>query len=434
MQVAVFGLWHLGCVTSACLAAAGKSVLGLDLDADLVARLNAGQPPIEEPGLAELMAEGRAAGRLAFSADAGRALAGADVLWVTFDTPVNERDEADVAHVRRRLESLRPHLRANTLVIVSSQVPVGFTRALAADWDGLGATFAYSPENLRLGKALAAFQSPERVIVGLSDERDRARVEELFQPYAGRMEWMSIESAEMTKHAINAFLATSVSFINELARLCEKVGADAREVERGLKSEGRIGPKAYLSPGPAFAGGTLARDLRFLSHFGKERGVPTPLFDGVLASNDSHKAWLRDKIATLLGGLTDPVVAVLGLTYKPGTNTLRRSASVELCRWLHERGIRVRAHDPSLPSVPAELASIMVPCETADGALAGADLLVVATEWPEFRSLRPEVLVSSMRRARVVDQSWFLSRELSNVPGLRYYAPGRGEPNPDQHR
>jgi UDPglucose 6-dehydrogenase len=431
MNVVVFGLWHLGCVTAACLAAAGKSVVGLDPDAELVARLALGQPPIDEPGLAELMAEGRAAGRLSFTADTASALAAADVLWVTFDTPVNERDEADVAYVRQGLETLRAHLGANTLVIVSSQVPVGFTRALARDWERQGRSFAYSPENLRLGKALAAFRSPERVVVGLTNERDRARVEALFQPYAQRMEWMSIESAEMTKHAINAFLATSVSFINELARLCEQVGADAREVERGLKSEGRIGPKAYLSPGPAFAGGTLARDLRFLSHFGRERGVATPLFDGVLASNDSHKLWLRDKIATLLAGVADPAVAVLGLTYKPGTNTLRRSASVELCGWLHGRGVRVRAHDPSLRSLPAELEPVMVLCETAEQAVAGADLLVVATEWPEYHNLRAAVLVSSMRRARVVDQSWFLARELLNVPDLRYFAPGKGEPAND---
>src|SRR5262249_31903573 len=149
------------------------------------------------------------------------------------------------------------------------------------------------------GKALATFRSPERVVVGLDDPKDRAKVEELFAPYAQRYEWMSLESAEMTKHAINAFLATSVSFINELARLCEQIGADAREVERGLKSESRIGPKAYLSPGPAFAGGTLARDLRFLAQFGRQLGVATPLFDGVLASNDEQKLWLHDKITQL---------------------------------------------------------------------------------------------------------------------------------------
>jgi len=430
MRVVVFGLWHLGCVTAACLAAAGKQVVGLDLDAEVVARLVEGQPPIEEPGLADLLAEGRAAGRLSFTADAGRALSGADVLWITFDTPVNERDEADVGFVEERLEAVRPLVGAGTLVVVSSQVPVGFTRALAAKWAAGGMSFAYSPENLRLGKALAAFRAPERVVVGLGDPADRERVLELFRPYAERVEWMSIESAEMTKHAINAFLATSVSFINELARLCERVGADAREVERGLKSEGRIGPKAYLSPGPAFAGGTLARDLRFLSRFGKELGVVTPLFDGVLASNDSHKLWLHDKIAGLLAGVTEPVVAVLGLTYKPGTDTLRRSAAVELCAWLHGRGVEVRAHDPAIRMLPAELSSILRFCPTAEEALDGADLVVLATEWPQYRSLPAQVFVDSMRRARVVDQTWFLARELSGIPHLHYFAPGRaGSPD-----
>src|SRR5438270_1184370 len=150
---------------------------------------------------------------------------------------------------------------------------------------------------------------------------------------------MSIESAEMTKHALNAFLATSVTFANEVARLCEQVGADAKEVERGLKTEGRIGPKAYLGPGAAFAGGTLARDVRFLTQFGQQHGLKTPLFDGVLASNDLHKDWTRQKIRQRVAGVSGPVVALLGLTYKPGTDTLRRSTSVELARWMHEQGI-----------------------------------------------------------------------------------------------
>jgi UDPglucose 6-dehydrogenase len=220
-------------------------------------------------------------------------------------------------------------------------------------------------------------------------------------------------------------LATSVCFINELARLCERTGADAREVERGLKSEGRIGPKAYLSPGAAFAGGTLARDLQFLSRFGKDLDVATPLFDGVLASNDSHKLWLRDKIAALLAGHASPVVAVLGLTYKPGTSTLRRSASLELCAWLHERGARVKAHDPAVQTLPPELGRFIEVCETAEQALTGADLLVVATQWPEYRSLPAATIVSSMRRPQVLDESWFLAQELAGVSNLRYFAPGK---------
>lgn len=424
MRVVVFGLWHLGCVTAACVASSGHRVVGLDLDAEVVARLGRGEPPIEEPGLAELIAKSRDC--LSWTSDPASALADADVLWVTFDTPVNERDEADVDFVREKLEKVRDLVRPGTLVLISSQVPVGFTRRMAQEWAGLGSSFAYSPENLRLGNALATFRNQERAVVGLGQESDRSRVEELLRPFAQRVEWMSIESAEMTKHAINAFLATSVCFINELARLCERIGADAREVERGLKSEGRIGPKAYLSPGPAFAGGTLARDLQFLSRFGKNLDVATPLFDGVLASNGSHKLWLRDKIAALLAGHGAPVVAVLGLTYKPGTSTLRRSASLELCAWLHERACaRVKAHDPAVHTLPAELARFIELCETPAQALAGADLVVLATPWPEYRSLPAATFVTAMRRPRVLDEGWFLARELAGVPNLRYFAPGR---------
>ena len=262
MKVVVHGFWHLGCVTAACLAAAGKRVVGLDPDAAVVESLRRGEPPIQEPGLPELLRAGLDAGRLDFTTDAAAALDGADVLWVAFDTPVDARDEADVGAVRARLDAVREAVRPGTLVLVSSQVPAGFTRALARDWALPGVTYGYSPENLRLGSAIRVFQEPERVVIGLGDPADRPRAEALFAPYARRIEWMSIESAEMTKHAINAFLAASVAFANEVARLCERVGADASEVARGLKSEGRIGPKAYLAPGPAFAGGTLARDLR----------------------------------------------------------------------------------------------------------------------------------------------------------------------------
>src|SRR5262249_52216826 len=289
---------------------------------------------------------------LSFHTDPAAALTDADVLWVTFDTPVNEQDEADVGFVRARLEEVRPALKPGTLVLISSQVPVGFTRALQRDWPDGGLRFAYSPENLRLGKAIEVFCHPERVVLGIEDDADRTRLTELFSPFCSHLEWMTLESAEMTKHALNAFLATSVTFINEVARLCEEVGANAKEVERGLKSEGRIGPRAYLSPGAAFAGGTLARDLRFLVRRGREVQVRTPLLQGVLESNEVHKNWVREHVEQLLDGIEVPVATVLGLTYKPGTSTLRRSSAIELCRWMHERGVRVRGYDPAVPTLP----------------------------------------------------------------------------------
>lgn len=425
MRVAVCGLWHLGCVYASCAASAGHQVMGYDPEGTIITDLKHGKPPLFEPGLAELIAEGLAAGRLHFTADPKEALKDAEVLWVTFDTPVDENDEADVAAVRERLDALVDHAAPGTLVMISSQLPVGFCRALEEDWQGRGLRFAVSPENLRLGKALDTFRQPERVIIGLRDSADRADATALFAPYAQRIEWMSVESAEMTKHAINAFLATSVTFINELARLCEGVGADAKEVERGLKSEGRIGPKAYLSPGAAFSGGTLARDLRFLSCIGRETHQLTPLFAGVIASNAAHMGWLKEKLGRLLHEDDAPVVAVLGLTYKPGTSTLRRSAAVELCRWLHEQGAAVQAHDPAVEELPDDLQPVLRLCESPEEALSGAAGAVVATEWPAYRGLRAEQVVERMARPRVIDPNWFLAAALGDDERITYLATGR---------
>ena len=427
MKVTVYGLWHLGCVTAACLAEGRHDTVGLDTDESLMVALREGRAPLFEPGLDDLLRAGLAAGRLRFTTDAVDALRESEVLWVAFDTPVDDRDEADVDHVRKRLAAIAGALRPGMLVLVSSQVPVGFTRALAREWAGRGLLFAVSPENLRLGKALDAFRRPERIVIGTENEHDHPRLAALFAPWSAPIEWMGLESAEMTKHAVNAFLATSVTFINELARLCERLGADAKEVERGLKSEGRIGPRAYLGPGGAFAGGTLARDLRYLSDFGRTLSVKTPLVDGVLESNDTHKAWLKDRVAALLDDERDAVVAVLGLTYKPGTSALRRSAAVELCRWLSGRGLAVRAHDPAVRELPQELSGAVTLCATAENALAGADLAVLATEWPDYRQLTADALVTTMRRPTLVDPSWFLAATVGADARVRYFAPGRAD-------
>ena len=274
MKVAVLGLWHLGSVTAACLAAAGHSVSAFDPAPGTVAALAAGRLPVAEPGLAELITRGIQLGALRFTSDLPAAVRDAEVVWITFDTPVDEDDVADVAFVERQVEAAFPYLAEGSVVLCSSQLPVGTIGRLEQAWlraaGGRTVSFACSPENLRLGKAIDVFTNPDRIIVGVRDDRTRARVQALLQPITDRIEWMSVESAEMTKHAVNAFLATSVTFINELAALCERTGADAKEVERGLKTERRIGPHAYLSPGGAFAGGTLARDVTFLRSLGSD--------------------------------------------------------------------------------------------------------------------------------------------------------------------
>lgn len=425
MNVTVFGLWHLGCVTAGCTAAAGNRVVGLDFDRRVVEALGRGTPPLSEPGLAELISQELEQGRLSFTTKPRDALAGAEVVWVAFDTPVNEQDEADLDFLRRQLDKIGPFIPAQAIVLISSQVPAGFTRQFQLSQWGRVLAFAYSPENLRLGKAIEVFRRPERIVLGISDDSSRSKLAELFAPFSNRIEWMSIESAEMTKHAINAFLATSVTFANELARLCEMVGADAKEVERGLKSEGRIGPKAYLAPGVAFSGGTLARDLRFLIEFGQAYEVETPLFDGVLASNEYHKNWIYHKVSELLHDEAKPVVAVLGLTYKPGTDTLRRSASIELCRWMHKQDYRIQAFDPAVHELPAELHPMVHLTSSVTNALRGAHLAVIATEWPEFKSLKAGDFVREMSRAAVIDPNWFLSDALSGHVEIRYITTGR---------
>jgi UDPglucose 6-dehydrogenase len=425
MRITVLGLWHLGCVTAACLAEAGHQVIGLDPDAAVINDLHHGQPPLCEPGLSELLQAGQERGLLRFTTDAVPALHDAQVVWVTFDTPVDEQDEADVTWVERQVDAVAPALQPGTVVLISSQVPVGFTADMERVWDERGLHFAVSPENLRLGKALDCFRHPERIVVGCRDHYARHILDELLRPFCANLVWMSVESAEMTKHAVNAFLAASVTFSNELARVCEAVGADAKEVERGLKSEGRIGPKAYLSPGAAFAGGTLARDVRFLMELGEVHGVGTPFFRGVWAGNQLHKNWLRDHLQEFLEDVADPVVAVLGLTYKAGTSTLRRSSAVEICRWLRDQGVCARGYDPAIAALPPDLDGVLELCDSPAALLAGADVAVVATEWPQFRELPAEFFVQAMRHRRVIDANHFLASVLAADARIDYRATGK---------
>jgi UDPglucose 6-dehydrogenase len=424
LRVAVFGLWHLGSVTAACLAAAGHQVTGLDLDARVVGGLRDGHAPLHEPGLDALITQGLESGRLTITTNPGVALADVDVLWVTLDTPVDDDDQADVGWVRAQLDRVADSLSPGTLVLLSTQLPAGFGRVLGDSWAQRGVTVGCSPENLRLGRAVEAFCNQERIVVGLDREDDRERVEALMAPFTDSVLWMSLESAEMSKHALNAFLATSVAFANELARLCELTGADAKEVESSLKSEARIGPRAYLSPGAAFAGGTLARDVRFLQGFGDTAGTDTPLLDGVVASNELHRGWTRAHLERLLSRKCDGPVAILGLTYKPGTSTLRRSSAVSLCRWLVERGAAVQAFDPAAQDTDGTLPASLTRTPSARDAVRGARVAVIATPWPEFRELTPDDLASTMLEPVVIDEGWSLSR-LAGDPRITYLAPGR---------
>jgi UDPglucose 6-dehydrogenase len=428
MKVAVVGLWHLGTVTAACTAGAGHDVTAWDPDPTVVERLRAGAPPVSEPGLADLTLAQLRAGRLTLARDLADAVSDAAVVWITFDTPVDAEDRADVDYVVAQAIATFPHLADGALVLVSSQMPVGSARRLEAAWDlqhgGRRVGFAVSPENLRLGSAIKVFTNPDRVILGVRGHEDRRTLEDLFAPITSSLEWMSVESAEMTKHAINAFLAASVAFINELAAICERVGADAKEVERGLKTETRIGPRAYLSPGGAFAGGTLARDVAFLQELGRTCGRPTPLIDGIESSNAAHRTWAERRLVQELGTLEGRRIAVWGLTYKPGTDTLRRSSALDLCRALVQRGCSVRVHDPAAEALPPDLGGVER-MEDAIQAAASADALVVATEWPIYRDVDADRLAGVMRVPLVLDANRFLAPVLGNDGRFQLISVGR---------
>jgi UDPglucose 6-dehydrogenase len=416
-------MWHLGCVTAACLASRGHDVIGLDFDRATIDALSAGTPPLLEPGLEGLIESGLAAGNLRFTTKLEEAVKDIEVLWVTYDTPVDDDDNADVEFVLAQIERVLPQLPMGVTVLVSSQMPVGSIRRLEKTVEAMvpasRLSFAYSPENLRLGKALDVFLNPDRIIVGLRDERDKEKLDRLLRPITERIEWMSVESAEMTKHAINAFLATSVTFANEIASICEVVGADAKEVERGLKTEARIGPKAYLSPGGAFAGGTLARDITFLNIVGAGKSLSTPLLSSVKPSNDEHKQWIKRKLRAFFPELSGVVIAIWGLTYKPGTDTLRRSMAVELCDWCLEMGMIVRVHDPVVKELPDPWMGRVQRCDDPLSAIQGAQALVIATEWPLYR----DVAVDQASNFTVLDANRFAPR-LGSIPDVRYVAVG----------
>jgi UDPglucose 6-dehydrogenase len=415
VRVCVAGLWHLGTVTAACLAAVGHDVVGFDDDASVVDNLRRGRSPVAEPGLDELLRTSA----LSFTTNPVEAVADADVVWIAYDTPVDDDDHADVEWVIARARRLLAACDGGTYVVVSSQLPVGTTRLLGRE------RIAYIPENLQLGRAIDAFLQPARVVAGVTDEADREPIESLFGPITDRIEWMSIESAEMSKHALNAFLALSVAFANELGALSERVGVDAGDVARALKTDPRIGARAYVQPGAAFAGGTLARDIEYLTALSAREGTSTRVLSAVRPSNDEHLQWPYRTVLGVLDGDKRATVAVWGLAYKPGTDTLRRSSALELCGALARDGIVVRAHDPAIHALPEDMAAHVVLTQAPVDALEGAVALVVATPWPEFSAVTADDVVAHMSTPNVVDAAGALADSLGRDPRVRYLTVGR---------
>jgi UDPglucose 6-dehydrogenase len=420
-SICVYGLWHLGLVTSACLAEAGFDVRATDPDPARMSNLEAGKLPIYEPGLDDLVAAGRAAGRYRFVADPREALAGADIVWIAIDTPVDDDDRADVAQVMGAVRGLFPHLGDGAIVLSSSQLPVGSMGTLAAEYEsggyGRAVDFCYSPENLRLGSALGVFRKPGYVVIGGDNERPRARLEALFRRFSDTVIWTSLRSAEMVKHALNSFLATTITFANEIARVCERTGASARDVERALRCDPRVGAKAYVRAGPAFAGGTLARDVVYLTSLAAEHQLELPLLGHLVESNNAQRLWAYRRLVELFDGrLGQMTVAILGLAYKAGTSAVRRSEALELIRRLKAHGTQIRAFDPQVPALAGQEFSHVRLCADMDAALTGADALALMTDWPEFKEIDDARLKRLMRSPCVLDSHGLVEGRVRSVP------------------
>ncbi|MDR1375313.1 MAG: nucleotide sugar dehydrogenase [Holosporaceae bacterium] len=427
MKICVQGLWHLGCVTSAALASLKHEVIALDYKSHIIKKLNSGLSPIFEPGLESMMQQCLRSGHLEFTDSPERALESSEILWITYDTPVDDNDVADTGYVIEQVKRSLPFLPAGAIVLVSSQLPVGSVRCLEkiARDKNLDLHFAYSPENLRLGQALEVFLNPDRIVVGCrKNDRVKDILESLLSSITANLEWVSIESAEMTKHAINTFLALSVTFANEIASICESVGADASEVARGMKTEQRIGQKAYLLPGGAFSGGTLARDVNFLSEVAKKNTISSQLINAINSSNNNHKKWIWRKINSMYDDLEGKCIAIWGLTYKANTNTLRRSTTVDLVSYLLERKACVNVYDPLVETLPScfgtkEVVKLKDPIES----IRGADVLIVSTSYNECKQIDPEKLKKSNPNLKIIDINRLLIDW--NTAGFEYHTIGK---------
>lgn len=427
MKIGVAGLWHLGLVTAACLAKAGFDVIAYDPDQANIKQLQTGHPPIFELGLTDLLQKSSLRNQLTYTTDP-HDLGKANIVWITFDTPVDHQDLADVEAVRKEIEKLLPALQDNSLIIISSQMPVGTTQALQkfcqTQYPNKHFSLAYIPENLRLGKAIEIFTHPDRIIIGIDNERCKNILTNLLKPFSNNLIWMSIVSAEMTKHAINAFLALSVTFINELATLCESVGANGWEVEQGLKSEERIGPKAYLRPGGAIAGGTLLRDIHYLTQLGQEKERDTFLLSAIKDSNRYHQQWSCRKLLSILKNLQGKRITMLGLTYKANTDTLRRSSAIETSQWLHQQGAHIIAFDPAITALPAEYQTFIEIKQTIQEALKASDAVLISTEWPQFRELSADDFILHAKQALVLDPSGYTAKNIGNDSRIKYFSVG----------
>jgi UDPglucose 6-dehydrogenase len=439
MRVTMIGGGYVGLVSGACFAQFGMEVVIVEVDGAKLAALKAGGIPIFEPGLDDLVAENVAAGRLSFTGDLEEGLQDADVVFIAVGTPTRRGDgHADLTYVYQAAEQVARKLRGYAVIVTKSTVPVGTGRRVAEivreTRPDLDFDVASNPEFLREGNAIGDFMRPDRVVIGVESERAEAVLRTLYRPLfliETPIIVTSIETAELTKYAANSFLAMKVTFINEVADLCERVGADVHDVARGMGLDGRIGRK-FLHPGPGFGGSCFPKDTLAMARIGQDAGAPQRLVETVVTVNDARKSTMARRVTLACGGsVRGKRIAVWGLTFKPETDDMRDAPAIPVVSRLIEEGAEVRAFDPEgMGQAKPQLPSSVIYAADALDAATGADALVVVTEWNVFRAVSPARLKALMRGTVIVDLRNVFDPAAMRAAGFSYSSIGRALPPP----
>ena len=434
MKICMIGAGYVGLVSAACFADFGWTVTCVDKERDRVEGLKRGQIPIYEPGLDDLVAHNVAAGRILFTTSVKDAVQDADVIFLAVGTPMRRGDGyADLSYIFQALEELAPHVADEIVVTTKSTVPVGTSREIERRLRELRSDVDFAvcsnPEFLREGSAIRDFTHPDRVLVGVDSARGREVMEQLYQPLALRnapIIFTTRESAELSKYAGNAFLAMKIAFINEVADLCEQVGADVNEVANAIGADGRIGSK-FLHAGPGYGGSCFPKDVSALVRTAREAKSPLSLIEQVEKVNAERKISMGMRIEEAAGGsVQDKTIAVLGVTFKPNTDDMREAPSLVIVPMLQARGATVKAFDPEGQENAEQLLADVVWCGSAMETVKDADVLVVVTEWNEFRALNLDKVRSEMRGNILVDLRNVYQAALVEEAGLVYSGIGRG--------
>ncbi|AMW33932.1 UDP-glucose/GDP-mannose dehydrogenase family protein [Haematospirillum jordaniae] len=433
MRIAMIGTGYVGLVSGACFSEFGTEVICVDKDLSKIERLRRGEIPIYEPGLDEMVGRNVRAGRLSFSTDLAESVKGVDAVFIAVGTPTRRGGgHADLSYVYAAAREIAGAVSGYTVIVTKSTVPVGTGREVAriiretrpdADFDVVS-----NPEFLREGSAIEDFMRPDRVVIGVESDRARDVMRQLYRPLhliETPILFTGLESSELTKYAANTFLAMKITFINEIADLCEKVGANVHDVARGIGLDGRIGKK-FLHPGPGYGGSCFPKDTMALVQTARDSGSPLRIIETVVDVNACRKRQMADRIIAFVGGsVQGKTLAVLGLTFKPNTDDMRDAPALDIVPALMEAGAAIRAYDPEGMREAGQLIPGMVCCDDAYAAMQGADAVVILTEWNQFRNLSIQKMRELLKEPAMIDLRNVYNPHDMRAAGFRYQSVGR---------